>query len=66
MAEGLILVELEGGQRSLFYNSLPFGLNFNRSVGGISGPIYPTALGTLVPRSGEDFLDRPLNALLLD
>ena len=45
---------------------LPFGLNFDQGLGGISRPIYPMALGMLIPRSGEDFLDRPLNVLLLD
>ena len=26
----------------------------------------PTLLGSLIPSSGEDFADRPLNVLLLD
>ena len=61
----LILVELDGGQQSLFYNPLPFGLNFNQGLGGISGPICLTVLGMLIPSSGEDFVDRPFSVLLL-
>ena len=62
----LILVELEGGQHSLVYNPFPFDLNFNQSLGDISPPVCPTGLGMLIPRSGEDFIDRPLSVLLVD
>lgn len=33
--DDLILVEPDGGQRSLSYNPFPFGLNFNGSLGGV-------------------------------
>ena len=36
VASDLILVELDGGQQSLFYNPFPFGLNFSQSLGGVS------------------------------
>ena len=62
----LILIELDRGQYSLFYNSLPFGLNVDQVLGGVSWPVCPMALGILIPRSGEDFIDRPLDVLLLD
>ena len=61
-----ILVELGGGQHSLFYNPLPFGLNFDQGLGGISWSICLTALGMLIPSSVKDFIDRLLNVLLLD
>ena len=31
----LILVELDDGQHSLFYNPFPFGFNVNRGLRGI-------------------------------
>ena len=58
VASDLILVELDGGQHSLFYNPLPFDLNFNQGLVGILWPICPTVLGMLIPGSGEDFIDR--------
>ena len=35
LLNALILVELDGGQRSLFYNPLPFGLNFDPGLEAI-------------------------------
>ena len=66
VANVLILVELDNGPHSLFYNPFPFSLNFDQGLGGISSPGCPTALGMLIPKSGEDFVDRPLIVLLLD
>ena len=34
--------------------------------GGISGPFYPMVLRMSILRFGKDFVDRPLNVLLLD
>ena len=36
VANDLILVELDDGQHSLFYNPFPSGLNFSQGLGGIS------------------------------
>ena len=55
MANDLVLIELAGGQHSLFYNPFPFALNLDQSLGSILLPIYPTGLGMLVLRSNEDF-----------
>ena len=66
VADDLILVELDGGQHSIFYNLLSLGLNFNQGLGGISWPLCPMVLRLLIPRSGEDFLDRLVSVLLLD
>ena len=43
-----------------------FNLNFNQGLEGTSWPICPTTLRMLILRSGMDFVDRPLNVLLLD
>ena len=37
----LIFIELGGGQHSLFYNSLPFGLNFNQGLEAFSDQFVP-------------------------
>lgn len=67
VANDLILVQLNDGQHSLFYNPLSFGLNFKQGLGGISGPICPMVLEMLISRSDEDFVGGPLNVpLLLD
>ena len=34
--------------------------------GGISGPFYPMVLRLPILRFGKDFVDQPLNVLLLD
>ena len=34
--------------------------------GGISSPFYPMVLRMSILRFGKDFVDRPLNVLLLD
>lgn len=61
-----ILVELDGGQHSLFYNPFPFRLNCNQGLRGISWPVCPMVLGMLIPRSGKGFIDRPFSALILN
>ena len=66
VANDLILVELDGKQHCLFYNSFPFSLNFNQLLCGTSWPVCTTALGMLIPRSGKGFIDSALNVLLLD
>ena len=48
-----------------FHNPFSLSLNFHQSLGGILWPIYPLALEMLIPRSGEDFVDKPLSVLLL-
>ena len=35
VADGLVLVELDGGLPSLCYRPLPFGLNFDKGLRGI-------------------------------
>ena len=60
LVNNLIILELDGGQHSLFYNLFPFVLNCNQALGGILWPICPKEIGMLIPRSGEDFM------LLLD
>ena len=60
------LIELDGGQHFFFYKTLLLCLNFDKDLGGISWPICPTALGILIPMSGEDFIDMLLTVLLLD
>ena len=63
VANNLILVELNSGQHC-FMITLPFGLHFDQSLGGIS--FCPTELGMLIPRSDQDFIVRSLNVLFLD
>ena len=45
---------------------LPFDHKFDKGFGGISWPVCPTVLGMLIPGSGEDLIDKPFSALLLD
>ena len=42
VANGLILIKLDGGQHSLFYNPFPFGLNFDQGWEGILWLVCPT------------------------
>ena len=51
--QDLILVEV--GDKVQF----PVGRKSDRGLWGISWPFYPIVLGMLIPRSGEDFADRP-------
>lgn len=57
----LIFVELDAGQHSLFYHPFSLGLNFSQVMRGISWPVNSMELGMLIPRSAEDFVNRPLN-----
>ena len=66
LANNLILVKLDGGQLSVFYNPFPLGVKFDQGLGDISWPVGPTVLGMLLLKAGEDFLDRPLDVLLVD
>ena len=68
VANDLILVELDGGQYSLFYNPHnPLLVLISTKVwGGISWLVCLMVLGILIPMSGKDFTDRPLSVLLLD
>ena len=51
---------------SIIYNPLSFGLDFDQGSGGFFWSVYPRVLGMFIPRSGKDFIDKPLNVLLLD
>ena len=51
---------------TLILPCFPFSLNFSQGLGGILWPVHPMVLGMFAPRSGEDFIDRPLHVLLLD
>ena len=53
-------------QPALALPFFPFSLNFDQGLGGILWPVRPMVLGMFIPRSGEDFIDRPLHVLLLD
>ena len=61
-ANDLILVGVDSGQHSLFYNSFPFGLNFKPRFGRHFMTNLSHVLGMLTPRSGEDLI----SVLLLD
>ena len=68
VANDLILVQLNEGRHSLFYNPFSFGLNFKQGLRGISGPICPMVLEKmLISRLDENSVGGPLNVpLLLD
>ena len=44
----------------------PFIAPYSTVLCGISWPLCPVTHGRLIPKSTEDFIDRPLNVLLLD
>ena len=50
VASDLILVVLDGGQYSLFYDPFPFSLNFDQGLRSSLWLVCPMALGMLIPR----------------
>ena len=60
------LVELDGEQHYVIISS-SVGLNFGQDLRGISWwPTGPIALGILIPKSGDSFIDKLLSGLLQD
>lgn len=64
MANYLVLVELAGGKHSLFYNTLPF-TQIQPRFGRHFVTSWPTALGILILRPGQDCLVKTLHVLFL-
>ena len=59
MSEIAVLMACRTGWwATLFYNPLPFSLNFGNVLGGILwDQLCPVALGILISKSGKDFMD---------
>ena len=64
VANDLVLVELAGGQHSLFYNPLPF-TQFQPRFGRHFVTNWPTVPGLLILRPGQDCLFKALHVLFL-